>query len=214
MVCFGRGEHHARHWGQHSPRPRAPTSDAGRSGADRAHDAANHIELRDRPLPPGRGDTAAARRHARCRAHGAAGRGAIRRCPPGSAAQGVHHGGRHAHTGRAVGIPARGLSPAVPARGHGAVGSHAHNRAAAAVRAGVDAAAGAAHGHASAAAALCALGAPARPGAVRPVSGNSGRQRCSARGRCDAVAAVWCPQHHGSAVFSPRRAALADAAGQ
>lgn len=60
---------------------------------------------------------------------------------------------------------------------------------------------------------LCALGAPARPGAVRPVSGNSGRQRCSARLRRDIAAAVWRPRCHGSAVFSPRRAALADAAG-
>ena len=60
---------------------------------------------------------------------------------------------------------------------------------------------------------LCALGAPARPGAVRPVSGNSGRQRCSARLRRDIAAAVWRPCCHGSAVFSPRRAALADAAG-
>ena len=72
---------------------------------------------------------------------------------------------------------------------------------------------GAAHGHASAAAARRALGAPARPGAVRPVSGNSGRQRCSARLRRDIAAAVWRPRCHGSAVFSPRRAALADAAG-
>lgn len=60
---------------------------------------------------------------------------------------------------------------------------------------------------------LCALGAPARPGAVRPVSGNSGRQRCSARLRRDIAAAVWRPRCHGSAVFSPRRVALADAAG-
>ena len=82
------------------------------------------------------------------------------------------------------------------------------------LRAGVDAAAGAAHGHASASAALCALGAPARPGAVRPVSGNSGRQRCSVRLRRDIAAAVWRPHCHGSAVFPPRRAALADAAGR
>ena len=48
MVCFGRGERHARHWSQHPPRPHAPASDAGRSGAGRAHDAADHIELRNR----------------------------------------------------------------------------------------------------------------------------------------------------------------------
>lgn len=165
------------------------------------------------PLPPGRGDAAAARRRARRRAHGAAGRGTIRRCPPDSAAQGVHHGGRHARADRAVGIPARSLPPAVPARRHGTAGGHAHNRAAAPVHAGVDAAAGAAHGHTSAAAALCALGVPARLGAVQPVSGNSGRQRRAARGRCDAAAVVQRPQHHGGAVFPPRRAALADAAG-
>ena len=64
------------------------------------------------------------------------------------------------------------------------------------------------------AAARRALGAPARPGAVRPVSGNSGRQRCSTRPRRDIAAAVWRPRCHGSAVFSPRRAALADAAGR
>ncbi len=52
MVCFGRGEHHARHWVQYPPRPHAPASDAGRSGAGRAHDAADHIELRDWPLRP------------------------------------------------------------------------------------------------------------------------------------------------------------------
>ena len=59
----------------------------------------------------------------------------------------------------------------------------------------------------------CAPGCTARPGAVRPVSGNSGRQRCSARLRRDIAAAVWRPRCHSSAVFSPRRAALADAAG-
>ena len=116
MVCFGRGEHHAQHWVQYPPRPHAPASDAGRSGADRAHDAADHIELRDWPLPPGRRDAAAARGRARCRAHGAAGRDAARRRPPGGTAQAVHHGGRHARADRAVGIPARSLPPAVPAR--------------------------------------------------------------------------------------------------
>lgn len=59
-----------------------------------------------------------------------------------------------------------------------------------------------------------ALGAPASPGAVQPVSGNSGRQRCSTRPRRDIAAAVWRPRCHGSTVFPPRRAALADAPSQ
>ena len=84
----------------------------------------------------------------------------------------------------------------------------------AAVRADVDAAASAAHGHAPAAAARRALGAPARLGAVRPVAGVSGRQRRAAHGRRDAAAPLRRPCRHGSAVFPPRRAALADAAGR
>ena len=63
------------------------------------------------------------------------------------------------------------------------------------------------------AAARRALGVPARLGAVRPVAGVSGRQRRAAHGRRDAAAPLRRPCRHGSAVFPPRRAALADAAG-
>ena len=51
-------------------------------------------------------------------------------------------------------------------------------------------------------------------GAVRPVAGVSGRQRRAAHGRRDAAAPLRRPCRHGSAVFPPRRAALADAAGR